>query len=49
MIRVSEPCSGGRPVRHFANAVLAPNEPSMREALGIKDEDEQQKTREKTA
>jgi serine/threonine-protein kinase SRPK3 len=28
---------------------LAPNEPSMREALGIKDEDEQQKTREKTA
>ncbi|KAJ5886068.1 Protein kinase dsk1 [Penicillium subrubescens] len=26
-----------------------PNEPSMREALGIKDEDEQQKTREKTA
>lgn len=27
---------------------LAPDEPSMREKLGIKDEDEQQKTREKT-
>ena len=30
------------------DGVTAPNEPSMKETLGIKDEDEQQKTREKT-
>lgn len=30
------------------DGISAPNEPSMRETLGIKDEDEQQKTREKT-